>query len=507
MPISPRDHSRAAYRVIRWLLLLLMYAAALFLALSPIALRDPDMWWHLRSAQWILSHHAVPHVEPFSASRAGTPWAAYSWAFELLLHAVYRQFYLVGIAAYIAGMAALIAAALYRLASRSGVDTAVAVALIIAAIIAISPILTPRPWLISILFFALELTAIFDARTSGNWRKLLPLIPLFALWANFHIQFIHGLAILALAAAEPLIIGFLYLPRNSEDPNRLPAARWFAVLGACFAATLLTPYGLSLYRTVFTYAGQNSQVSKYVTEMYAPTFRHLGNYFLLLLGLAAAFSLGRRGKLQVFPVLLLGACAVLSFSSQRDAWLLAVASVALIAPTLRPKVGRTQAGYPTALGQAALLVALILITIAIAQLRGINNLALEREVAAVYPVQAVNAVAARQYSGPVLNQYTWGGYLMWRLPSAAVSIDGRADVYGPDAIQRSVALWNGEIPLSDPELQHAGVIIGERNAPLSALLRADSRFELIFEDPVASVFIPRSALADASQSPNKKVAR
>jgi hypothetical protein len=505
MQTPPGDYSPVAYRVISWLLLLVMYAAAAFLALSPVALRDPDMWWHLRSAQWILSQHAFPHFELFSNNAAGRPWAAYSWGFELVLYSLYRHFQLVGIAGYTAGMVLLITAAVYRMVSRHSAAVG-AVSLTLASVFAISPILTPRPWLFTVLFFTFELTTIFDARRTGNWRKLLFLIPLFAVWANFHIQFVYGLAVLALAAAEPLIARILYVEPPGEDANSVPISRWVVVLGASAVATLLTPYGLSLYRSIFTLA-REQDVFNYVTEFYAPSFRYLGNYVLLLLGLAAAFSLGRRSRVGIFPPLLLVFAAVLAFRSQRDMWLLAVAAVALIAPALRQEVATVR---QTSLGgKFALLVAVVAIAIGIARVREINNLALERDVAAVYPVSAVKAIAARHYSGPLINQFNWGGYLIWNLPSLPVSMDGRTDVYGPEVIRHSIALWDGQLPLtSDPELQRAGVIIGESAAPLSLLLRFDPRFKLVYQDQVASVFVPSPQAADAPQEAmgNKKVA-
>jgi len=261
------------------------------------------------------------------------------------------------------------------------------------------------------------------------------------------------------------------------------------VLAACFAATLLTPYHFLLYREILVYARQQD-VSQYVTELYAPAFRHSGNYFLLVLALLAAYSLGRRDGVRPFAAMLLVSAAVLAFRSQRDAWLLALTSAYVIAGEGHEVPSRW---YPaSAMARASVALAVFVVIFAAAQLRHIDNTTLGREVARFFPVDAAGVIASHNYPGPLLNQYNWGGYLMWRLPNLPVSIDGRADLYRLKGIRHSVNLWNGEPGWqSDPELLHSRLIIGESNSPLCSLLRLDTRFELLYSDEVATVFRSR----------------
>lgn len=48
------------------------------------ALADPDLPMHLVTAEWILREGRLPVIEPFSWTRAGAPFFAYSWLPELL---------------------------------------------------------------------------------------------------------------------------------------------------------------------------------------------------------------------------------------------------------------------------------------------------------------------------------------------------------------------------------------------------------------------------------------
>ena len=43
-------------------ILVLLYLIPASQALLPID--DPDIWWHLRTGQWIIEHHMVPTTDP-----------------------------------------------------------------------------------------------------------------------------------------------------------------------------------------------------------------------------------------------------------------------------------------------------------------------------------------------------------------------------------------------------------------------------------------------------------
>jgi hypothetical protein len=54
-------------------------------------------------------------------------------------------------------------------------------------------------------------------------------------------------------------------------------------------------------------------------------------------------------------------------------------------------------------------------------------------------------------------------------------------------------VWNGQPEwASDTELNAAGVVIAQRNFALTQLLRLDPRFQVVYEDQVAVVFIAKT---------------
>ena len=116
---------------------------------------------------------------------------------------------------------------------------------------------------------------------------------------------------------------------------------------------------------------------------------------------------------------------------------------------------------------------------------------LRQELKTALPVQAVDFVQSHGFEGPVFNDYTWGGYLIWRLHQP-VSLDGRAALYGDKRIDHVDSLWKGKAGwIDDLELARARFIIGPSEAPLSQLLRHDPRYRVIYEDKLATVLVHR----------------
>ncbi|HEX4946314.1 MAG TPA: hypothetical protein VFZ34_06615 [Blastocatellia bacterium] len=452
---------------------------------------DPDFWWHLRTAQWMLEHGAVPTTDPFSQGGAGKPWFAYSWLFELLLYSLYQRFGLSAILLYKVPLLLAILWSVLALLRQLGQSFLVAIGLTSLVVLALTPLLTPRPWLLTILFFTWELHLLIRFRQTGNTRCLYWLLPLFALWANVHIQFIYGFIPLVLVLAEPVLAEFLRRPFSSRwiKTARQFRAWWF--IPACIAATLVTPYHWHLYRPVLEIT-QQAGVYKFVIELQSMNFRHPGHWVVLGLTLWAAYRLGQWQERKLFPALFLLAAAALSFRANRDGWVVALAAVTVIALTRAKTDAESWQSLTTPRLLAVFLFACLTLFF-IAKRYGLTEAALQKEVEKSYPVAASRVVEERAYPGPLYNHFNWGGYLIWRLPHLPVSMDGRTNLYGEEGIQRSLDVWNGKFGwATDAELNAAALVIADVNQPLCSLLRLDQKFELVYEDAVAAVFRKRS---------------
>src|SRR6267142_2297371 len=152
----------------RVVLVALLYLLPSFQAMLPID--DPDIWWHLRTGEWIVANHAVPFQDYFSTYGMGKSWIAYSWLFEALIYTVHAHFGLTGIVYFTVMMAMLIALSVHQLVRLARLPIAAEVILTAAALAAMKPLMSPRPWLFTVLFFSMELILVTRAREEGNTR-------------------------------------------------------------------------------------------------------------------------------------------------------------------------------------------------------------------------------------------------------------------------------------------------------------------------------------------------
>ena len=483
LPEAGGSTQKRAEQVAQATVLAVLFAVPALMCAHAACVTDPDIWWHLRTGEWMLAHHAAPRVDLYSAELAGHPWLAYSWLYELVAVKLFHWLGLAGIVAYSSGMVLAITVALYHMVRRVQRDFSLAVLLSFAAVFCMGRLYTPRPWLFTILLFILELDILMQARRTGRLRELLWLPLIFALWANVHIQFIDGLMVLGLAWVEAEAARWWSAAETRVRPAWLGGA-----LAASLLATLVNPYGWRIYGAAYELATQGGALNK-VTELQALPFRGLPDFLILLLALASAAALAWRRRFALFETVLLGFAAVVAFRSQRDVWVMAAVGAVILASTITgsEKAAIRLPRFATAI---AMLVAAVAVLAGFRAMH-VNNARLETQLAKELPVRAVEAVRTKGYAGPLFNDFNWGGYLIWAL-RMPVSIDGRQNLYGDQRIDRSVATWSAQPDwASDAQLMKAGVVIGPVKAPLTQVLRMDPRFQLAYEDKVAAVFVRR----------------
>jgi hypothetical protein len=464
------------------------------LTLRPVV--DNDLWWHLRTGQWVAHHKAVPTTDPFSSYGQGEPWVAYSWLFGLLLYGLHQGLGLWGIYFYRLLMSLAITLAVYRLARRE--DRYIfACALTGLATCALAPLMQERSWLFTILFFALTLDVVLDLR-EGKPNSLTWFLPaVYALWANLHIEFVVGLALLSLACVAPVLDRLCGWGQSGDNARAAgsPAWRRLALLtAACALTTLVNPYGINIYRPVLELPTQRS-VFYLVEELQSLTFRNPWDWAVLTLAMLAAFSLGRRSKLSLFEVLLLIVGAYLAFRSRREIWLAVLGSVAIVASGRqgRGSVLDPQSDWKLIPLRASVVAGVVaMVTLLAIRARGLSEEYFQDAVAKSFPDKAASFVERQGYPGPMANHFDWGGYLIWRLPCHPVSIDGRCNLHTDERIVRCFESWSGSDWESDPDLAAASLIIGPAHSPLVAELRRDPTLELVYQDPLAVVFVRRT---------------
>jgi hypothetical protein len=496
-------------------------ADVVFLLVALAALRgaqhsmldDPGLGWHLRNIDAILQQGGWLTLDSFTQPRdPPRAWYTNQWLGEVPLWLGERWAGLEGIAVVNALVIGLVARCLYRMLIADGLAWPIALLWTMLGAVGTSCSWNARPNVFSILFLLLVARACVQYHEGRLSRAgTLWLLPLFAAWANTHGGFVGGLITLGLAllaeVAQALLGGSLEV-RTAAPVRALHLA---LLCAGAFAATLLNPYGLSLYRWVFQLLGEPFFMELH-QEWRSPDFHGKGamrfELLMLLFPLVLAFSARRPALVEI---LLAVAWLHFALTGFRYVALWVVVTVPLLArssveiPYLVDLARRlklsasgdslfatTRAPVPWLWTGAF---ALVLLGVA----RGAEGkFAFHRqEIIASQALDCFLKIAAerRQAHGRrpvVFHSYDWGGYLTWHgWPDVLNWIDDRNEVQGKERIEEYFSLLKAE-PGWQAKLDAAGVdlICIESGAELTRELAARpaiwqeryrDRYAVIFE--------------------------
>ena len=392
---------------------------AAFASLGLRSLGDPDLGWHLRTAQLLLSDGFVTSDPWSEASRE--PWVLHEWGGELVMYAAYQLGGFRGLILLLTGLMAVLGWLLLRACLREARPAGCAIVLVLT-FVTLWPKATERPQMISFCILAAVLPALRHAVKVGQppWW----LIPVIWLWAN-----VHGMWPTALALYAALVFGLVIDVgiRNWTSYSR------FVIAGALSGvAALLTPNGVRLLR-IFDVGG-----AEFIGEFGPPSILRLPNLTAALLGVAVVVVWSRgRDRVPARDVSFFIAAALLGAMYNRTVAVAAIALAPLAASALaslmpEPKRPPGHAGTPRE-RWALLGLVLVFIVAATIRVQDIPPLATDRPYAAT---RQLDALPGRAH---VLNEYTFGGWMLWAARDTSPGIDGRSEVYGLPYVQRYLA--------------------------------------------------------------------
>lgn len=399
-----------------------LVVGGIFGVLSTLAtVGDPDLFWHLAQGRQTVTE-GLARVDSFSWSVNGMPVLTDQWLGQVIWYEAYAGLGWNGIillrAILVAAIVTLIVAA--ALAAQRRPIVAVIAAL---PAIALSRFAwTERPQLMGLCCFA---ALVLLLRASAERPRLLIAVPaLMLLWANLHASFALGLALTAIWCAEFWL--------RSPDQRRLLVG----VVAFGFAATLFTPSGLSIWTSAGGHFLSPPRVVQEegvpdVTQPYGLVFA-----FVILAVLVTA-QLSRPTTLRevalVVPVLFVSMTAARHtpfFAVASAPYLAAHAPAAIAAIAARLHIGARLPDFPPRV--PSLRIDLATGAIALAAVIGAGSIARGEPNLDAYPTGALASLPP----GPgVVNDYDWGGFLIWYAPATPVFIDGRLFPYTGDALR------------------------------------------------------------------------
>jgi hypothetical protein len=449
---------------------------------------DPDMWWHIRTGELILSTHRWATTDPYSYTSAGAPWMSCEWLGDVFFAVVYRLGGLRGLEVLLVMLASAVMLALYGFAtSRSG--NCKAAFLVSAVLLALATAsFNLRPQMLGYLFLILTLIALERFR-QGKQRAVWLLPILFLLWVNAHGSWIIGLGTVALYVAAGLVsfqMGSLEA-RKWTDSERL---RLEIVFLLSLLAIPITPYGARLAAYPFTVASSLPISVANILEWQVMPFNLGGGklFLALLLGfflaqVAFRFS-WHVAELMLFLFGTAMACMHLRFL---------LLFVPFFAPLAATMLGRCMPAYNKAKDQYLVNFALMVaVVIALAHYFP-SKVDMEKKVTEQFPVQALEYMRAHAVPGPLFNSYGFGGYMIEA--GYKTFIDGRSELFEQTGVLGDYVHITFLRPGALRVLSGYGIesCLLQRDEPFSTFLAASPDWKMVYVDQLSALYVKRGA--------------
>ncbi len=393
---------------------------------------DTDTFYHLASGRWMFENGRVLDRETFSFVAPGRPWLNCYWLFQCILYGSWSLGGYPGV--LVLRAVVLIATANLLLAwirARTGGAWAETLTFGLLAFSMYLPrALNVRGHIFSYLFLLILMWRL--ERFGRGSRRFDPVLPaLCVLWGNIHgVAYPIVLGVIGVHAAAAL---FPHRERTVGDALRDPLlTRWAVTLAACALAFAVTPFGFSLYGTLFL-AGQEETLSQ-IAEMSPYSWTALAQLapdldlwsmaifnWTLIAGLVLCVHWWRRGDVLALGYFGLGAGFALYKSRfVTEFMILAVPFIAAGVAELRAAGGARSRRIGRALGvSSAYLLLAVFLKIGRALAGGE---AFDLVDGRIHPVGPVRLMEEQRLQGDLFCDPTSAGYVTWVLHPSRVRV-------------------------------------------------------------------------------------
>jgi hypothetical protein len=490
--IADPTNSAAPISVFRRIFSFPVMLAGLLAMLAVLTVRsrfdDPDMWWHLKTGEVIWTTHTIPVTDLFSYTTHHHASIPHEWLAETLIYGAYRFGGYSGLMLWLCFFAAAVLIAGYAFCSLYSGNAKVALVGALTIWLFGTIGFAIRPHMIGYLLLIAEMFLLHLGQTRDRrWFYGLP--PLFAIWINCHGSFFLGLV---LAGA------ILFSSWFSFHSGLLIATRWdtrtrrtlIMALLLSVAALFLNPLGakMVLYplNTMLDPAMGFNPVSEWQPLQFADGRSFA---FLAVLGCIFLLVIVRQTALLWQELIVLALGTWLAASHQRMLFVFGILAAPILSRLLSTTWDEYSVERDRPLPNAVFLAASLLIAFLAFPAR--QNLATQVE--AFSPVKAVEFIKTHQLTGPMLNEWTDGGYLIWALPEHPVFIDGRGDVFEWAGVVDEFGRWALVQTNPNTLLDKYGIkfCLLSRQSSMAVVLPLLPGWKVIYSDKL-SIIIARS---------------
>ncbi len=432
----------------------LFFILALVAILSCSRVWDLDLWMHLQTGRYIISHSRVPQADIYSYTSPGQFWFNPNWLFAVVAYLAYKAGGFPGLVILRLVVFLSVFYLLFRLLFRSSRHI-LSLGLLFLAVLVCRERIVERPEMFSFLFTVIYLSILYRFRQE-NTRLIWLLLPLQILWVNFHAFAVFGIIFIWVFIIAEYINLKIELPwewskssvMNNERLKHLFCVGLWAIIVTC-----VNPYGIRIFKEYFSLLGwmhtHIDTLAGGIVELRPPFIERrlfgldLIYYKILILISQASFLLNYR-KINLGNLFLYFMFLYLSLVAVRNIAFFGLISIPIIAENLANFLQRKEdflRKIPNFLKQAiavfslsAVITGCVYFSMDALSASFIMHGKIQPRIgfgeSPIHPKEAIDFILRNEIKGNGFNNFGFGGYLIWRAwPELKVFVDGRTSVY------------------------------------------------------------------------------
>ena len=454
---------------------------------------DPDLWWHLRNAQSLLTSGHFSVVDSYSYTAPGAGVMPFEWLAELPYYAAYKWAGLSAVFVLVFVLCTAIVMGIFRLSQLASRDVTNSFVATVGGTVLAAVSIGARTLLFGWLYLVALLLILAGVRR-GGWKWLWLVPPLFCLWVNSHGSWPMGMVLFGIFIASGLVEGqwgHAYATRWSGPQLR----KLLLAAGASAAALFVNPFGSQLvlypFRVLFA-SGSGSgsgagigNIQEFMSVDFQTPWGKVA--MVLILGvLAVAVFSEERWRLDEIGFTMVALYYCLTYS--RFLFLAGILLPPVFARRVKLMLPYDRAHDRRRPNVIALAILLCLFVVSVPRHSRFHD-------PVQYPDAAVAYMQAHGIQGRIFHEWVWGGYLIWHAPQIKVFIDGRGDPYGATGVfQDYLDATGGVNPQAVLDKYRVQYVLMPADSLLVRLLKNSPAWTVRYSDKT-SVLLQRSPVS------------